>query len=169
MKIRVTQFYGIRGGGEKIRIWTRFQVLGEASIPWSPDVRSQLIGKDPNAGKDWRQKEKRVTEDETVGWHHWWVDINLGKLQEIVRDREAWHTAVHGVMKSHTWLSNGTTGTTLQKNINWKIKGARKNACCCSTIQQLATVGQLPRPSHISSTQFLSLVKNRNPTCSVYN
>ena len=36
---------------------------------WSPDVKSQLIGKDPDTGKDW-QDEKRVTEDEMVGWHH---------------------------------------------------------------------------------------------------
>ena len=41
----------------------------EASILWPPDVKSWLIGKDPNAGKDWR-KEKGTTEDEMVGWHH---------------------------------------------------------------------------------------------------
>ena len=43
----------------------------EAPILWPPDVKSQLIGKDPDAGKDWGQKEKEVTEDEMVGWHHW--------------------------------------------------------------------------------------------------
>ena len=44
----------------------------EAEVPilWPPDAKSQLIGKDPNAGKDWRQKEKGVTGDEMVGWHH---------------------------------------------------------------------------------------------------
>ena len=42
----------------------------EAAILWSPDVRSWLIGKDPDAGKDWRRKEKGMTEDEMVGWHH---------------------------------------------------------------------------------------------------
>ena len=41
----------------------------EAPKPWPPDAKSWLIGKDPNAGKDWRQK-KRVAEDEVVGWHH---------------------------------------------------------------------------------------------------
>ena len=38
---------------------------------WPPDVNSWLIGKDPDAGKDWRQEEKGTTEDEMVGWHHW--------------------------------------------------------------------------------------------------
>ena len=43
----------------------------EAPILWPPDVKSWLIGKDPDAGKDWRQEEKGTTEDEMVGWHHW--------------------------------------------------------------------------------------------------
>ena len=42
----------------------------EAPIHWSPDTKSQLIGKDSDAGKDWRQEEKGTTEDELVGWHH---------------------------------------------------------------------------------------------------
>ena len=41
----------------------------EAPIPWPPDGKSKLIGKDPDAGKDWRQKEKGETEDEMIGWH----------------------------------------------------------------------------------------------------
>ena len=40
-------------------------------ILWLPDAKNWLIGKDPNAGKDWRQEEKGMTEDEMVGWHHW--------------------------------------------------------------------------------------------------
>ena len=39
-------------------------------ILWPPDTKSQLIGKDPGAGKDWEQEEKGETEDEMVGWHH---------------------------------------------------------------------------------------------------
>ena len=42
----------------------------EAPILWLPDVKSWLIGKDPDNGKDWRQEEKGTTEDEMVGWHH---------------------------------------------------------------------------------------------------
>ena len=42
----------------------------KAPICWPPDVKSQLIGKDPDVGKDWRQEEKGITEDEMVGWYH---------------------------------------------------------------------------------------------------
>ena len=43
----------------------------EAPILWPPDVKKWLIGKDPDAGKYWRQEEKATREDEIVGWHHW--------------------------------------------------------------------------------------------------
>ena len=43
----------------------------ETPILWAPDGKSQLIGKDPDAGKDWRREEKGMTEDEMLGWHHW--------------------------------------------------------------------------------------------------
>ena len=46
-------------------------VKAEAPVLWPHDVKSQLTGKDPAAGKDWRQEEKGTTEDKMVGWHHW--------------------------------------------------------------------------------------------------
>jgi len=48
----------------------RTDVEAEAPILWPPDAKSWLIGKDTDAGKDWGQKEKGMTEDEMVGWHH---------------------------------------------------------------------------------------------------
>ena len=51
----------------------------EAPVFWSTDVNSWLIGKDPDAGKDWVQKEKRVSEDETAGRHHWCHEHEPGK------------------------------------------------------------------------------------------
>ena len=54
----------------------------EAPILWPPDAKSQVIGKDPDAGKDWRQGKKGkkgVTEDEMVGWHHWFNGHKLGQ------------------------------------------------------------------------------------------
>ena len=67
-----------------------------------PDAKSWFIEKDPDAGKDWRQKEK--------GWQmvRWLdgitnsMDMNLSQLQEIVKDRGAWQTAIHGVTESYT-------------------------------------------------------------------
>ena len=55
---------------------------GEAEAPvlWPPDVKSRLVGKDPDAGKDWGQEEKGVTEDEMVGWTQWtWVWASSGR------------------------------------------------------------------------------------------
>ena len=49
----------------------RTDAEGEAPILWPPDMKNWLIGKDPDAGTDWRPQEKVPTEDETVGWHHW--------------------------------------------------------------------------------------------------
>ena len=49
----------------------RTDVEAETPIVWPPDANNWLIGKDPDAGKDWRQEEKGMTEDEMVGWHHW--------------------------------------------------------------------------------------------------
>ena len=67
--------------------WTfigRTDAEAEAPILWPPDVKSQLIGKDPDAGKDSGQEEKGATEDEIDS-----MDMSLSKLWEIVKDRES--------------------------------------------------------------------------------
>ena len=57
--------------GNQPRIFTgRTDAEAETPIFWSPDAKSQLTGKDLDAGKDLRQEEKGTTEDEIVGWHH---------------------------------------------------------------------------------------------------
>ena len=49
----------------------RTDAKAEAPILWPPNAKNRLIGKDLDTGKDWRQEEKRMTEDQMVGWHHW--------------------------------------------------------------------------------------------------
>ena len=61
----------------------------EAPILWPSDAKNWLIGKDPDARKDWRQEEKGTTEDKMVGWHHWLNGHEFEhKLRELVMDRE---------------------------------------------------------------------------------
>ena len=79
----------------------------ETPILWPPDVKNWLIWKDPDAGKDWRWEEEGTTEDEMVGWHYW-LDGCEFDGQELVMDREAWRTEVHGVAKSQKQLSYWT-------------------------------------------------------------
>ena len=90
----------------------RTDAKAETPVLWPSDAKKQLIDKDPDAGKDWRQEEKGMT------WLNGitdLMDMSLSQLlQELVMDREAWHSAVHGVTKSQTQLSNWTDETALQ-------------------------------------------------------
>ena len=87
----------------------RTDAKAKAPILWPPDAKSWLIKKDPDAGKDWRQEEKRVTEDETVGWHHW---LNRHVSEQTLRDGEGQESleccSPWGHKESDTteWLNN---------------------------------------------------------------
>ena len=81
----------------------------DTPILWPPDGKNQLIGKDPNPGKDWRQEEKGMTEDEMAGWHHWLngVWVNSGNW---------WWTGRPGVLRS---MGSWRVGHDWATKLNW--------------------------------------------------
>ena len=92
----------------------------EALILWPADVKSWLTGKDPDAGKDWRQRrsgQQRVRLLDSITDS---MDMNLSKFQEVVEDKGAWYAAVHGVAKSWTHVSDWTTITKIPMSQAWK-------------------------------------------------
>ena len=71
----------------------------EALMFWPPEAKSQPVGKDPDAGKDWRQK-KGGTDDEMVGWHHWLSGHDFEPALGVGDGQESLGAAVYGVAKS---------------------------------------------------------------------
>ena len=76
----------------------------EAPILWPPDVKSWLIGKDPDAGKDWRLEGKGMTEDEMVGWHH---RLDGHEFEQALGRQ--WRTGKPGVLQSMGYKESDTT------------------------------------------------------------
>ena len=86
----------------------RTDAEAETPILWAPNEKSWLIGKDPDAGKDWGQEEKGTTEDEMVGWHHWLNKHGFGWTLAAGDGQGGLACCVHGVAKNQTGLSDWT-------------------------------------------------------------
>ena len=112
--------------GDQSWVFTgRTDAKAETPKLWPPHVKSWLIWKGPDAGREWGQEEKGTTEDEMADGITDSMDMSLGKLRELVMDREALRAVIHGITKSQTQLSNWTelnlNRTELRVNhlINW--------------------------------------------------
>ena len=81
-------------------------VEAETPILWPPDVKNWLITKDPDAGRDWGQEEKGMTEDEIVKWYH---QFNGHEFEQALADGKGQGSLAccsPGVTKCWTWLNN---------------------------------------------------------------
>ena len=100
---------------KEISPWDSFgrnDAKAETPVLWPPHVKSWLIGKDSDAGRDWGQEEKGTTQDEMAGWHHWLDGRKSDWTPGVGEGSEAWRAVIHGVAKSWTRLSNWT-------ELNW--------------------------------------------------
>ena len=122
----------------------RTDAEAETPILWPPDAKKWLIGKDPDAGKDWRWEEKGTTEDEMVGWHHWLNGLGFGWTLGV-GDGQG------GLECCCTWCRKGSYTT---EQLNWILE---MPGC---TWELLAVMSQsaLGFSQHLTSSEAWALI-----------
>ena len=129
--------------GNQSWVFIRTDAKAETPILWPPDVKNWLIGKDPDAGKDWRREEKGTTEDEMVGWHHrpdgqgGLACCDSGGCKELNATEWANWTEQFGINTSLfsssvsylymntsciVWVSSGRQGEENMRYVGWETK-----------------------------------------------
>ena len=136
--------------GDKSWVFTgRTNAKSETSILWPPDAKSWLIGKDPDAGKDWGQEEKGMTEDEMVGWHHrldqhgvvWTPGVgdgqgglaccgSWGRKESDTAEQMNWTELNDKVCAEITVIPGFWVFKSTAARISWAFRWARW--CCCN-------------------------------------
>ena len=102
--------------------WTDAEA--ETPILWALDVKNWLIGKDPDAGKDWKQEEKGMTEDEMAGWHHWLDGFEFEPAPGVGDGQEglAWGSQWgHKELDMTEWL-NGIELNDVETLLSWQLQ-----------------------------------------------
>ena len=142
----------------------------EADTPilWPHEEKNQLIGKDPDAGKDWGQEEKGATEDEMVGWHHW---LNGHELEQALEDGEEQGSLACCSPWDHKELDT-TERPNKNKSLTWRVltilvwKDASVRACWNHFFQVHLSIWGQSCFLHCSHTNSLVYLKRWPPlTC----
>ena len=139
--------------GNQLWIFIEKTDEAEAQILWLPDVKSWFTGKDPDAGKDWKQEEKGMTEDEIVGWHHRFDELEFEQAPGVCDGQ--------GSLASYSpW---GRKELEMTKQLNWTelvpahLRIEEINICLLEAGHSLADVLQDWRPFHFTFPLPLTL------------
>ena len=139
----------------------RTDTEAETPILWPPHVKSWLIGKDPDAGRDWGQEEKGTTEDEMFGWHHQLDELSLCELRELVMDSgclaccSSWGRKELDTTEWMTWTELNLYDSTPQKGFPDSSAG-KESASNEGYLGLIPGLGRSPRKGKATHSSILA-------------